>query len=130
MASDPQVDLIFSLFSPRYIGTGVDPHDLMRLKESIDVWGEWCSKWSGEAARPEALAAEAMREERFFTAGEAYLRAAIYYHSGKHLYGADARQYRAAHDNMVRCYVAGAPYFSYPAYPVKIPFAGKMMSAY
>ncbi len=28
MASDPQVDLIFSHFTPRYVATGVDPNDL------------------------------------------------------------------------------------------------------
>ena len=28
MASDPQVDLIFSHFIPRYEATGVDPNDL------------------------------------------------------------------------------------------------------
>lgn len=130
MASDPQVDLIFSLFSPRYIGTGVDPHDLMRLKEQIDHWADWCRQWSIEAARHEELAEDAMRQGRLLTAGEAYLRAAIYYHSGKHLFGADATQYRAAHDAMLRCYLAGAPHFSYPARHVRIPYQGKMMAGY
>lgn len=36
MASDPQVNLIFSHFTPRYIATGVDPNDLNRLIARID----------------------------------------------------------------------------------------------
>ena len=35
MASDPQVDLIFSHFTPRYVATGVDPNDLQLLKTRI-----------------------------------------------------------------------------------------------
>jgi hypothetical protein len=42
MAKDPQVDLIFSHFTPRYVATGVDANDLDRLKARIDTWDEWC----------------------------------------------------------------------------------------
>src|ERR1700734_20308 len=55
MASDPQVDLIFSHFIPRYEATGVDPNDLRKLMRSISRWEEWCRGWSAEAARHEKL---------------------------------------------------------------------------
>ena len=42
MTKDPQVDLIFSHFIPRYIATGVDANDIDRLVASIDTWSEWC----------------------------------------------------------------------------------------
>lgn len=130
MASDPQVDLVFSLFDPRYIGTGVDPHDLARLHETIDDWSQWCEEWSKAASRHEELAREAEKSGHWRSMGEAYLRAAIYYHSGKHLYGADRDQYRRAHDNMLRCYLAGAPYFRFPAEHITIPFRGRQLAAY
>ncbi len=59
MARDPQVDLIFSHFTPRYVATGVDANDLDRLKSRIDRWSDWCRGWSEQAAMHEALAREA-----------------------------------------------------------------------
>ena len=130
MSKDPLVDLVFSLFKPRYIGTGVDPNDLDLLVETIDDWGQWCDEWSKLGKRHEDLADEALRQGRLVSAGEAYLRAAICYHSGKHLYGADPARYDVAHASMLRCYLAGAPYFSYPAEHVQIPFRGKSIAGY
>lgn len=59
MASDPRVDLTFSLFKPRYIQTGVDPFDLERMVERIDRWEDWCAIWSDEANKHELQAGEA-----------------------------------------------------------------------
>ena len=86
MGADPLVDLIFSHFTPRYVATGVDPHDLARLATRIERWDDWCREWSAEAARHERLAEEARARGRQVTATEASLRAAIYYHYAKHLF--------------------------------------------
>lgn len=112
MAKDPQVDLIFAHFIPRYGATGVDANDLKRLVASIDVWSEWCAEWSKVGAMHEALGDEAKSAGRATTAAQAYLRAAICYHYGKHLFGAHPEEYRAAHDAMMRCYRAAAAYDS------------------
>lgn len=40
MMRDPQVDLIFSHFIPRYEATGVDPNDLRGLMPRISQWAE------------------------------------------------------------------------------------------
>src|ERR1700710_654092 len=108
MASDPRVDLTFSLFKPRYIQTGVDPFDLERLVERIDRWEDWCAIWSDEARRHEELAEDAIAKGRDTTAAEAYLRASIYYHYAKHYFLVDETEFRAAHDNMMRCYTSAA----------------------
>jgi len=130
MASDPQVDLIFSHFTPRYVATGVDPNDLERLKGRIDRWSDWCRLWSEEAQRHEKLAEEADGQTRWTTAGEAYLRAAIYYHYAKHLFGEDPEQFHAAHDRMLHCYLAAAPHTWPPMERFEIPFDGAVMAAY
>ena len=109
MARDPQVDLVFSHNLPRYVATGVDPNDVQRLIAQIERWEDWCRLWSEEAARHEALAKGAADKGRALTAAEAYVRAAIYYHYGKHLFAGRADEFRAAHERMVRCYAAGAP---------------------
>ena len=70
MASDPQVDLIFSHFIPRYEATGVDPNDLRKLMTEIDRWDGWCKGWSAFGERHEQLAHEAKRQGRHLTAAE------------------------------------------------------------
>ena len=124
---DPQFDLIFSHFIPRYVATGVDHNDLNRQMERIDQWADWCRIWSEEAGRHEALAAEAREKNRRATAAESYLRAAIYYHYGKHLFASAPEEYRRAHDAMLRCYTAAAADTDPPMQRVEFPFAGARM---
>jgi dienelactone hydrolase len=122
MLRDPQVDLIFSHFTPRYLATGVDPNDLDRLKATIERWDDWCRAWSDEAGKHAQLGEEALRSGRCVTASESFLRAAIYYHYAKHLFADRADEYRAAHDAMLRCYTLAAPDMSPPAQHLTFPF--------
>ena len=124
MTSDPQVDLVFAHNLARYIATGVDPNDAQRLIARIDRWENWCRVWSEEAASHEALAKEATHNCRALTAAEAYVRAAIYYHYGKHLFAGHLNEWRAAHDSVVRCYAAGAPDLDPPVERLTFPYRG------
>jgi 2,6-dihydroxypseudooxynicotine hydrolase len=125
MARDPQVDLIFSHFYPRYAGTGVDFNDLNRLIGRIEHWSDWCRLWSEEAARHERLAEEAAAQGRRLTAAQAWLRAAIYYHYGKHLFGAHPEEFNAAQASMLRCYEKASPGLPRPMERLEIPYMGK-----
>ena len=127
MASDPQVDLIFSHFIPRYEATGVDPNDLRKLMTEIDRWDGWCKGWSAFGERHEQLAHEAKRQGRHLTAAEAYVRAAIYYHYGKHLFADHADEFAQAHKAMLRCYTAGVTALPLPAERVLFPYRGVAM---
>ena len=122
IARDPQVDLIFSHFLPRYEATGVDPNDLRKLMRSIDRWEDWCRGWSTEAARHEKLADEALAQGRTLTAAQAYVRAAIYYHYGKHLFADHPEEFRQAHDAMLHCYTAGVTRLPCAAEHVAFPY--------
>src|SRR5581483_12215384 len=108
MARDPQVDLILSHFTPRYVATGIDPNDLQRLGATIARSDDWCPTWCAEGARHEQLAAEARERGRAVTAAEGFLRAALYYHYAKHLSVRDPAQARHAHDRMLACYTVAA----------------------
>jgi dienelactone hydrolase len=130
MARDPNVDLVFSHFIPRYVATGVDHNDLNRLMATIDDWSGWCRAWSKVAGKHEQLAAEAARKKRHITAAEGYLRAAIYYHYGKHMFAGVPEEYRAAHDSMLRCYTAAAAGLEPPMQRVEFPFEGVNMPAW
>ncbi len=124
MTRDPVVDLVFAHNLPRYVAIGVDPNDAQRLIASIERWEDWCRLWSEEAARHEALAKEAADKGRAVTAAEAYVRAAIYYHCGKHLFAGHADEWRAAHHSVVRCYAAGAPCLDPPVQRLTFPYQG------
>jgi dienelactone hydrolase len=130
MTRDPQVDLIFSHFIPRYEATGVDPNDLRALMPRIAQWSEWCALWSADAARHEKLADEALAAGLRLTAAEAYVRAAIYYHYGKHLFADRADEFRSAHDAMLRCYSAAAPMLDPPIERVEFPYQGTFMAGW
>jgi dipeptidyl aminopeptidase/acylaminoacyl peptidase len=130
MARDPQVDLIFSHFTPRYVATGVDPNDLNSLIARIERWDDWCRIWSEEGVRHEQMAHEAQAKGRTVTAAEAFLRAAIYFHYAKHLFADRPDEYRAAHDAMLRCYQAAAPHIRYPMQRLEFSFDGAHMSGW
>lgn len=124
MPRDPQVDLIFSHFTPRYLATGVDPNDLDRLKARIERWDDWCRIWSEEGAMHARLGLAALDARRMITASECFLRASIYYHYGKHLFADRPEEYRVAHERMLRCYKAAASEMEPHAEHVLFPFEG------
>lgn len=130
MASDPRVDLTFSLFKPRYIQTGVDPFDLERMVAHIDRWEDWCAVWSDEASKHEQQARKAGDRGFPETEAECYLRAAIYYHYGKHYFLVDEQQYTHAHENMLRCYAAASHNTDPPMVRIEFPFDGKYLPGY
>ena len=130
MASDPQVELIFSHFIPRYEATGVDPNDLRKLMTDIDRWDGWCKGWSEFGQRHEQLAEEAQRQGRHLTAAEAFVRAAIYYHYGKHLFADHADEFAQAHKAMLRCYTVGVSALPLPAERVLFPYRGVSMAGW
>jgi len=130
MSRDPQVDLILSHFTPRYVATGVDPNDLEKFSRRIEHWSDWCRVWSEEGARHEQLAAEAAARGRHVTAAEGRLRAAIYYHYGKHLFAGVPDEYRRAHENMLRCYKAAAADTDSPMEHVTFPFEGAHLAGW
>jgi 2,6-dihydroxypseudooxynicotine hydrolase len=130
MASDPRVDLTFSLFKPRYIQTGVDPFDLERMVERIDRWEDWCAIWSDEANKHELQAGEARARGLQVTEAECSLRAAIYYHYAKHYFLVDQEQYARAHNNMLRCYAVASRHIDPPMLRVEFPFDGKSLPGY
>jgi 2,6-dihydroxypseudooxynicotine hydrolase len=130
MARDPQVDLIFSHFIPRYEATGVDPNDLRALMQRIERWDDWCRLWSEEGARHEAMGHGARKAGFERTATDAFVRASIYYHYGKHLFADRPDEFRAAHDAMLRCYSAAAAGFDPPMERLEIPYQGAKMAAW
>jgi 2,6-dihydroxypseudooxynicotine hydrolase len=93
-------------------------------------WDDWCRLWSEEALRHERLGEEACARGRRLSAAEALLRAAIYYHYGKHLFADRPDDYAAAQASMLRCYAQAAPDLDPPLTRLEFPFDGAIMSGW
>lgn len=111
-------------WAPRFTTNGVAVADFERVTGSVERWDDWCAEWSVVAAEHEALAAEALAERRFRSAGQHYAQAAVYYHFAKFLFVQDQDQMRVAHTAAVRCLDAALPHLDPSGRRVEIPYAG------
>jgi 2,6-dihydroxypseudooxynicotine hydrolase len=85
---------------------------------------DWCPQWEAMAASHEALGDEALRQSNAVTAGEALVRAAIYYHTAQSVYFADPREKRRIQERQAAAYRKAMPYLRPPAEQLEIPFDG------
>jgi dienelactone hydrolase len=67
----------------------------VRVTGAIGDWSGWHDAWVADGDRYRALAEDAEKRGRTRTAGEAYVRAALYYHYAKFLWLEDLHKYRA-----------------------------------
>ena len=107
---------------PRFLANGVDYNDLLRITQRVRAWEEWCREWSREAARHEALAEEALGRGRTLTAGQAFLRAALYYHFGQLVFFRRPKERREAHEKRVAAFARAMPHLRPPVERAEIPF--------
>jgi 2,6-dihydroxypseudooxynicotine hydrolase len=101
--------------------------DFEEVTASIERWDDWCRAWSARAAMHEALGKESLSKGFKLTAGEHFVRAAIYYHFAKFVFVQDPEQMRAAHIKAVDCYTAALAFMRPPGERVEIPFENRVL---
>jgi 2,6-dihydroxypseudooxynicotine hydrolase len=126
---DPRVDSAISHWAPRFVSNGVLLADFEDVTAKLERWEDWCAAWSARARVHEELATEAMESRHRLTAGEHFVRAAIYYHFAKFVFVQDPKQMRVAHMKAVSCYRSALPLIRPPGTYVSIPFGGKSLKA-
>lgn len=94
--------------------------DFEEVTASIERWEDWCAAWSARAAVHEDLGKQSLKEGFRLTAGEHFVRAAMYYHFAKFVFVQDLAQMRAAHRKAVECYTAALPFMRPPGERVSI----------
>jgi pimeloyl-ACP methyl ester carboxylesterase len=124
--AEPRVEAMRNLV-PRFVAAGVDFNDAQRVLGRLERWDDWCREWSAVAAEHEEQASEAAAAERWVTAGEAWLRAAVLYHFAKYLFFDHPEEYRAAHEGVQRCYLAAMPHLEWPVERIEVPYAGTVV---
>jgi len=128
MSADPQLQAAISHWGPRFIANGVVLTDFEEVTASISRYDDWCKAWSARAAHHEEVAREAFEKGHHLTAGEAFQRAAVYYHFGSFLFVHDQEQMRAAHRKQIACRQAALPHLRPPGERVEIPYQGKTLA--
>ena len=120
MPQDSRVASAIAHWAPRFVSNGVMLADFEEVTASIERWEDWCAAWSARAGVHEGLARQSLAEGCRLTAGEHFVRAAIYYHFAKFVFVQDAAQMRAAHMKAVECYTAALPFMRPPGERVAI----------
>src|SRR3954467_15154125 len=122
---DARVASAISHWAPRFVSNGVILADFEEVTASIERWEDWCAAWSARAKLHEDLAAEALRDAHRLTAGEHFVRAAMYYHFAKFVFVQHPLQMRAAHRKAVACYTSALPLMRPPGERVAVgPYVG------
>jgi len=122
--ADSRVSAAISHWAPRFIANGVDYNDFARITSQIEIWDDWCARWSQAGAAHEELGRSALGDGRLRSAGAHLAQAAVCYHFAKFLFVEDLDQMRRAHLAAVRCLQDALPYLDPPGERVEIPFGG------
>ncbi len=128
--ADRDVDVTFERFKWRFLSQYVTPWELDRLRQDIQTWDQWFERWSEAADRHIDIGDRAMAGGHDRTAGDAYVRAALFLHWATFLYGHDRNRFtsgmRAMHDLWERA----APLVDPPMELFVVDFEGSLLPGY
>lgn len=109
---------------PRLLASGVDYNDIQAVLARVTRLDAWCPAWVAMAEMHERLGDEALAAGRTVTAGEAFVRAAISYHTGQSVFFDDAPEKRRIQERQRDAYRKAMPHLRPPAQQLDIPFDG------
>ena len=124
MTREQRIQVAIDNWAPRFIANGVDFNDFYRVMEPLERWDDWCAAWSAAGAEHARLAMDSEAAGRYTSAGEHFVQAAMMYHFGKFMFFHRPDEHRAAHEETVRLYECGLPYYDFPGERVEIPYEG------
>lgn len=128
--ADRNVEVALDRFTWRMLSQYVSPWEFEQLRKKIQTWDQWCEEWSEAARKHTGIADKALAAGNRVTAGDAYIRAALYYHWASFLFVHDQRQFVVAMEAMGECWKKAAPLVDPPMELLEIPFEGVDMPGY
>jgi len=126
---DARVQAAVDHWAPRFIQAGVDYNDFARTTARVEHWEDWLDAWCETGEMHSDLAREAEAQRRRWTAGEAWLRAAVCFHFGKFVWVLDQRRSRAAADRAVAAMRSAHRFLDPTAERVSAPLDGAAVIA-
>jgi dienelactone hydrolase len=128
--ADRNTTVALERFTWRMLSQYVSQWDFDRLKTKIESWDQWCIEWSREAKRYSDMADKALGEGNRMSAGQHYIRAALYYHWATFLFVHDQKQFVEGMEAMGECWKKAAPLVEPPMELLEIPYEGVTLPGY
>ncbi|HLI40927.1 MAG TPA: alpha/beta hydrolase [Streptosporangiaceae bacterium] len=127
---DDRLESMYRRFTWRILSNYVSPWEFEQLREQVTEYEQWCAAWCRQAERHVERGDEALAAGRRRTAGDAYLRAGLFYHWASFMFTHDQEQYRAALTAMGRAWQQAAPLLDPPMELLAVPFENMTLSGY
>jgi len=125
--ADVLLETAVTNWEPRFVANGVDASDFARITRPLERWDDWCHAWSDGAREHVAIANASLASGHLRSAGEAFARAATYYHFAKFLFVHDLDQAKVAHELAVAALKEASPLLRPPASRHEIAFDGSTL---
>jgi len=127
---DDRLESMYRRFTWRILSNYVAPWEFEQLREAITSYEEWCAQWcrraEGHLERGDAALAAGHR----VTAGDAYVRAVLFYHWASFMFSHDQDQYLTALTAMGGALAKAAPHADPPAQLLQVPFESMILNGY
>ena len=121
MADDQTREHLISRL-PRLLGSGVDYNDAMQVIAGMNEVADWSRGWEAAGARHEARGEKALAAGNTVTAGEAFFRAAISFHTGQSGNVEDPDEKFRVQTRQREAYLKAMPHLRPPTERIEIPF--------
>jgi dienelactone hydrolase len=123
------LESMYRLFTWR-IASHVPYWDFEQIRREVQSWDDWLPTWCRWAERHVALGDEALAQGRRLTAGEAYIRAGLFYHWGTFVAVDDTAAFRKALQAADEAWAKAAPLVDPPFELIDVPFEGTTLPGY
>jgi 2,6-dihydroxypseudooxynicotine hydrolase len=127
---DDRLESMYRRFTWRILSNYVSPWEFEQLREEISDYEQWCAAWCRVAEGHVQRGDEALAAGGRLTAGDAYLRAGLFYHWASFMFCHDQEQFRAALAAMDVAWQKAAPHLDPPMEILAVPFADMMLDGY
>ena len=127
---DDRLESMYRRFTWRILSNYVSPWEFEELRKQITDYEQWCATWCRQAESHVERGDEALAAGRVRTAGDAYLRAGLFYHWASFMFSHEQEQFRAALDGMARAWGKAAPHVDPPMEILTVPFEHLMLNGY
>jgi pimeloyl-ACP methyl ester carboxylesterase len=127
---DDRLESMYRRFTWRILSNYVSPWEFEQLREQITDYEQWCAAWCRQAEGHIERGDEALASGRRLTAGDAYLRAGLFYHWASFMFSHDQEQFRAALAAMAQAWEKAAPHVDPPMEILAVPFEHMTLNGY
>jgi dienelactone hydrolase len=127
---DDRLETMLERFTWRILSNYVSPWEFEQLRQEITDYEQWCGAWSAQARSHVERGDAALASGRRLTAGDAYLRAGLFYHWASFMFSHDKDQYRGALQAMAAAWQQAAPLLDPPMSILEVPFENLTLPGY